>query len=157
MGNREKSALLGMPFGTASNRLRKAILFRLVQRLNEDKCFRCGKSIVSVDDLSIEHKESWQSAYDPVEAFFSLDNISFSHLSCNIAAGSGGAVHADMTRLSPEGHKAGRKRRYEEVKNTDAYKKRNRDYQRNRYNNDSEFRTYHINKSKKYRNAPLVE
>ena len=82
----KKDEQLGMSFGTANNRLRKAILFSLVQKLNEDKCFRCEKIIASVDDLSIEHKEPWQSANNPVESFFSLDNISFSHLSCNVKA-----------------------------------------------------------------------
>lgn len=81
-----KASLLGMPFGTASHRLRKAILFRLLQRLGEDLCFRCGEQIASVEVLSVEHKEAWQSALDPSAAFFDLSNISFSHLSCNIGS-----------------------------------------------------------------------
>ncbi len=86
MSNR-KSELLGMSHGTASHRLRKEILFSLVQRLEEDQCYRCHGKIVSVKDLSIEHKVPWESASDPKTSFFDLDNISFSHLSCNVRAG----------------------------------------------------------------------
>jgi len=52
------SKVLGMPIGTASNRLRKMILFDLVQRLRLDDCYRCGKKITDVKNLSIEHKTS---------------------------------------------------------------------------------------------------
>lgn len=82
----KKSALLGMPIGTASARLLRAILFRLVSRLGENVCHRCGETISAVAELSIEHKDSWQYAADPVAAFFDLDNVSFSHKSCNYAA-----------------------------------------------------------------------
>lgn len=85
--NKIKSKLLGMPFGTASGRLRKAILFNLVQKLEEDICFRCGEKIENIDNFSIEHKEAWQKTDNPVESFFDLDNIAFSHLRCNIIAG----------------------------------------------------------------------
>lgn len=45
------------------------------------------KKIENIDDFSIEHMEAWQQAKNPKEAFFDLDNISFSHLKCNIAVG----------------------------------------------------------------------
>jgi len=63
------------------------ILFSLVCQLGLNDCYQCGKEILSVGDLSIEHKEPWLRADDPAESFFDLDNIAFSHLSCNIAAG----------------------------------------------------------------------
>ncbi len=85
--NNVKSDALGMPIGTAANRLRKMILFSLVCRLELNTCYQCGKEILAVGDLSIEHKEPWLQADDPVTSFFDLDNIAFSHLSCNIAAG----------------------------------------------------------------------
>lgn len=83
----KKAGLLGMPIGTASNRLRKAILFSLIVRLNENFCYQCEGEILSKDDMSIEHKEPWMQAKNPVDSFFDLKNISFSHLSCNSAAG----------------------------------------------------------------------
>jgi hypothetical protein len=84
-----KALLLSMPFGTAANRLRKALMFRMMQRLEEDTCFRCGNRIETETDLSIEHKEPWQSASDPSVSFFDLGNIAFSHLRCNSGAGGG--------------------------------------------------------------------
>ena len=84
--NKTKNELLGMPYGTASNRLRKTILFSLVKHCQLDICYRCGLAIENIDDLSIEHKVAWQSSENPIEAFFDLDNISFSHLNCNVDA-----------------------------------------------------------------------
>ena len=70
-----------MPFGTASNRLRKMILFSLLAKHNENVCFRCGKVIATVDDLSIEHKKAWLSVDSKL--FWDIDNVAFSHLKCN--------------------------------------------------------------------------
>ncbi len=83
MSNENKSALLGLNFSTATQRLRKLILFDLLQRFGQDTCFRCGQQIEDTDDLSIEHKEPWQGAADPKASFFDLENIAFSHLRCN--------------------------------------------------------------------------
>lgn len=83
----QKNDLLGMPHGTAGSRLRKLILFDFARKLGVDQCFRCGQRIEDVDDLSVEHKEPWQSAPDPKAAFFDLGNIAFSHLRCNSAEG----------------------------------------------------------------------
>ena len=83
MSNKKKSELLGQPYGTASNRLRKMILFDLITRFGLDDCYRCGSKIETIDDLSMEHKDSWQLATNPKESFFDLDNIAFSHLDCN--------------------------------------------------------------------------
>ena len=80
--------LLGMPVGTASARLLKSILFSLVVKTDQNFCHRCGGCIERVIDLSIEHKNSWQQADDPVAAFFDLENITFSHRSCNYGAAS---------------------------------------------------------------------
>jgi hypothetical protein len=84
--NAKKDALLGESHGTAGNRLRKLLLFSLVQETGRNVCFQCGEQILSADELSIEHKEPWMSAENPREAFFDLNNIAFSHLSCNVAA-----------------------------------------------------------------------
>jgi hypothetical protein len=79
--NRRKQEQLGMPLGTASARLRRLILFRLVQRLGEDVCYRCGRAIETVAELSIEHKKPWFNV-DP-SLFWDPDNLAFSHLSCS--------------------------------------------------------------------------
>ncbi len=84
--NKKKDDALGMSHGTAANRLRKSILFSLVVRLEENFCHQCGTEILSEADLSIEHKEPWLQAEDPVTSFFDLANIAFSHLSCNAGA-----------------------------------------------------------------------
>jgi hypothetical protein len=76
-----KSAFLGIPHGTASNRLRKLILFHLLQKHGENICFKCAGVIDAADDLSVEHKQPWEGV--SIELFWSLENIAFSHLRCN--------------------------------------------------------------------------
>lgn len=80
--NKKKSNQLGMPFGTACGQLRKKILFHLLQKLNEDVCYRCSKKIKELKNLSIEHKLSWLDVSPNL--FWDLNNIAFSHLSCNV-------------------------------------------------------------------------
>ena len=72
---------LGMPHGTATNKLRKIILFSLLQKSKEDVCIRCGKIIQGVEDLSIEHIKPWEGV--SADLFWDLGNISFSHVGCN--------------------------------------------------------------------------
>lgn len=75
---------LGMHEATARGRLSRLILFSFAQRLELDTCFRCGEKIERVEDLSIEHKVPWLDV-DPA-LFWDLNNIAFSHLSCNSGA-----------------------------------------------------------------------
>jgi len=84
--NKKKSQQLKMNHSTAAHRLRKAILFRLLQETGKDLCFQCGEKIECIDHLSIEHKIPWLDSEDPIDKFFDLDNIAFSHLDCNIGA-----------------------------------------------------------------------
>lgn len=84
--NRRKDELLGEPHGTAANRLRKIVLFKYVQLAGHDSCYRCSRRIERVDELSLEHVVDWQSAADPVAAFFDIEMIRFSHLRCNSSA-----------------------------------------------------------------------
>jgi len=77
----EKSKQLGIPFGTATNRLRKLVLFGLLKKYKENYCYRCGGEIVSSDELSMEHKKAW--LHIDSKLFWDLDNIAFSHLNCN--------------------------------------------------------------------------
>lgn len=84
MVQENKKALLGMDAGTASNKLVKDILFKYIFEAGH-KCFRCGGELTR-DTFSIEHKTAWMSADNPHKAFFDLDNIAYSHKSCNYAA-----------------------------------------------------------------------
>ncbi len=79
--NKAKAEQLGMPFGTASHRLRKLLMFKFAKELGYDKCFQCGYSIETAEELSIEHKKPWFNN-DP-ELFWDLQNIAFSHMRCN--------------------------------------------------------------------------
>lgn len=82
MGNRKAVETLGMPQGTASNRLRKMLLFRQLKKHNENVCVRCEKEIESVDDLSVEHIKPWEGI--SADLFWDLDNVAFSHMKCNV-------------------------------------------------------------------------
>lgn len=84
-GNKKKSEQLGMAHGTAANKLRKMIMFSLVRETGRDFCYRCKERIESIDTLSVEHIEPWLDSKNPVELYFNLENIAFSHTSCNAA------------------------------------------------------------------------
>lgn len=84
--NAKKSEQLGMSLGKAQHQLRKSLLFNLAYRCGMGNCYRCGKPIETLRELSIEHKEAWLDSDDPVGLFFDIDNIAFSHLSCNSAS-----------------------------------------------------------------------
>lgn len=78
---KRKNDFLGVPYGTACNKLRKNLLFYLVCELGKDICFRCGNKINRPEDLSIDHIRDWLG--NSRELFWDLNNITFSHLSCN--------------------------------------------------------------------------
>lgn len=78
----KKKLQLGMNPSTAAGRLTKDILWMLIVETGRDVCFRCSEKM-SRETFSIEHKEPWLDSHNPVELYFDLDNISFSHLSCN--------------------------------------------------------------------------
>lgn len=104
----KKNKQLGMSHGTANGRLRKKLLFSLVQQTNQDICFRCHKRIESVEELSIDHKKAWLDSENPKELFFDLDNIAYSHLSCNAKASRGAkghmrAKHGTVSRYKRQG------------------------------------------------------
>lgn len=79
--NMKKSKQLGMNVSTATGKLLKDLLFDFVVK-SGIKCFRCGGELTR-DSFSIDHKVPWLHTKDPVNSFFDLDNISYSHLSCN--------------------------------------------------------------------------
>jgi len=86
VSNSRKTDKLGMSFSTASARLRKLVMFNLAQRAGLDVCFRCGERIEDSTKFSIEHKEPWSKSSNPKEKFFDLENIAFSHTTCNYIA-----------------------------------------------------------------------
>jgi hypothetical protein len=81
-----KSDALGMNHGAATARLKKSFLFSLVVKVGLTVCYRCGTSIETARELSIEPKVAWQGVPNARELFFDLDNIAFPHLKCNCAA-----------------------------------------------------------------------
>lgn len=84
--SKKKAEQLGMPIGTASNRLRKSIIFHLIKEFGKNTCYQCGEVIDSEKELSIEHKVPYLDSPDPVGLFFDMNNIGFSHLGCNSSA-----------------------------------------------------------------------
>lgn len=70
---------------TASQRLVKDILYSFVVKSGLNSCHQCNKPM-SRENFSIEHKRPWFDSGDPVGLFFDLDNIGFSHHSCNVGA-----------------------------------------------------------------------
>lgn len=72
---------LGMSHGAAANRLRKLVLFRQLEKHQENICVKCGEKILTVEDLSIEHIQPWEGR--DASLFWDLNNIAFSHMVCN--------------------------------------------------------------------------
>jgi len=76
-----KNKFLGMSYGKACGKLKKAIMFDLLKQLNKNFCYKCGLEIKVENDLTIEHKNPW--LYIDKNLFWDLDNIAFSHSKCN--------------------------------------------------------------------------
>lgn len=81
----KKQLQLGMNPSTAQQRLLRDLLYKLIVETDKDVCFHCGKPL-SRETFSIEHKKPWLDSKDPKALFFNLDNIAFSHHSCNVGA-----------------------------------------------------------------------
>ncbi len=84
--NIKKKLQLKIDPGTAANRLKKELLFKYIRKAGDNYCFQCGAEIETSDELSVEHKIPWLDSKDPIELFFNLENIAFSHLDCNVKA-----------------------------------------------------------------------
>jgi hypothetical protein len=76
-----RAAVLGMHFSTASAKLKKSVLFSLVQETGRDICVVCDEAIQTEDDLTFEHIKPWESR--DINLFWDLSNIGFSHKKCN--------------------------------------------------------------------------
>ena len=99
--NSRKADILGMPYGTAGNRLRKLIMFHLLEKHGENVCLKCGKPIETPDELSIEHIRPWQ--IDGPRLFWDIANIAFSHLTCNRQSVSKPGTGVKLRKVGPEG------------------------------------------------------
>jgi len=82
----KKTKQLRMNPSTASNRLKKLLLYNFAKRLRINWCYQCGAEIKYASKMTVEHKTPWLDSSDPAGNFFDLDNIAFSHASCNYAA-----------------------------------------------------------------------
>lgn len=80
----KKKMQLGMNPSTASHRLVKDTLWRLIQQTDQTACVKCGDDMTR-ETFSIEHLEPWLDSEDPKTLYFNQDNIGFSHLKCNMA------------------------------------------------------------------------
>lgn len=83
--NARKSAQLRENFSTACGKLKKTILFHFAQQLKMDICFRCNEKITSVEDFTLDHKINWLNSENPIELFYSIPNVAFSHKKCNLS------------------------------------------------------------------------
>ena len=118
----KKRLQLGMNPSTASGRLVKDLLWHYV--VHNRMCYRC-KNLMARENFSIEHKTPWLDSDDPLGLYFDLDNVTFSHQSCNSAASrvvnkvhstiaEGSKVRMKKWRdgLTSEEKKADRRKRY---------------------------------------------
>lgn len=76
---------LGMSMGKARNILIRKLMWQMIVETGRTSCYHCGKEMTE-DNYSIEHVIPWRYSEKPSEMFFELDNISYSHHSCNSAA-----------------------------------------------------------------------
>jgi hypothetical protein len=82
----KRRSLLGEDPGTASHKLKKRVMFKLAVEAGRAVCLRCKKPIESADEMSIDHIVAWLNSPDPITTFYDLNNVAFSHLSCNSSA-----------------------------------------------------------------------
>tara|TARA_R100001377_G_scaffold32999_1_gene17996 strand:+ start:451 stop:837 length:387 start_codon:yes stop_codon:yes gene_type:complete len=88
----KKTKQLGMNPSTASSRLKKELLYSLAKKLKINWCYQCGNEIETAKRITVEHKTPWLDSSDPAKLFFDLNNIAFSHSSCNYSAARARAI-----------------------------------------------------------------
>ena len=71
--------------GTASGRLLKDLLFDFITKSGLTKCYQCNGELTR-ETFSIDHKLPWLHSNNPIEMFFDINNIAYSHLKCNSGA-----------------------------------------------------------------------
>lgn len=75
---------LGMDWAKARYKLSKMLLFKMAHEAGYGDCFQCGRLIDDIDTFSVDHKQPWRDV--DAALFWDLNNIAFSHLSCNSRA-----------------------------------------------------------------------
>ena len=71
--NQKKARLLGEPYGTATSKLRKMLLFDFAKRLNLLNCYRCSKPILNIQEFTIDHKKFWYKV--SIDLFYDLNRF----------------------------------------------------------------------------------
>ncbi len=139
--------LLGAGNAGARQKLDRMLLFDYVGRCNMLYCYQCGEPIEVIEEFSVEHKEPWRIADDPVASFFDLDNVAFSHRRCNT-----GAANRRKYATKAERNKAAYKRKSEYMKahpeKRRAKEARKRANRRERYATDPEYRARMLEQGK---------
>ena len=129
----KKTSQLGMNPGTATHRLVKDLLWNFIVETGDIKCSRCQEDM-SRQDFSIDHIEPWLDSENPVELFFDISNIAYSHLSCNSKAARRKLSEHGTTNsfgkgcrcnLCVEAKAAGRKKWYSSKKRREKYLRNN--------------------------------
>ncbi len=92
---------LGMDLGTAQHRLRKKVMFSLVEASYGTKCFRCGQGLTA-DDFTLDHRTAWRNSSNASDKFWDLGNIEWSHSVCNTQAS---RSHNGLLEFCKNGHK----------------------------------------------------
>lgn len=77
---KDRSDQLGMPYGTATTKLRLKIIFDLLTEADKNYCSSCSKIINFPEELSVVHKKPWFDV-DP-NLFWRTDNLAFRHQNC---------------------------------------------------------------------------
>lgn len=107
----KKQQQLGINPSTASGKLVRDILYKFILELDLNNCYHC-KLPMTRETFSIEHKIPWLDSEDPIKLYFDLENISFSHQSCNSsAARSARRKYANETEAKEAALKRSRERR----------------------------------------------
>lgn len=68
----------------ANRVLMKDLVFAYATRLDLNLCYRCNKRLTR-EDFTIDHVKPWRNKPNSQELFFDVNNIRFSHHSCNSA------------------------------------------------------------------------
>jgi hypothetical protein len=80
--------------------LYRAVIFHLAKECGKDMCLRCGKKIPTIRELSIDHAVAWNGN---LERYWDMENIGFSHLSCNSRHGTTVRVYTKLNDNAPDG------------------------------------------------------
>jgi hypothetical protein len=60
-------------------------LFKLIKLIGKDTCYRCQETFNDYSEYTIDHIVPWVNEPNAKELFFDVDNIAFSHSTCNKA------------------------------------------------------------------------